>query len=189
MAQPLFSPVRFMSKRYIQEPSIDEKSKYYFISTWTGAQFLSAEFSCKNKIGEKVKANSKGLHECFPPHYTPKSHPLSCHTGPEREAIKSMVGYAFEEEKKDGEIPRGGSSSAYLFLLHEIEEKTAWRFRTLPLWNVDQLISWNLPNLMNKSSLGESKDQERRGEMECPFPLNIFSPKCGPWTSSIIIYW
>lgn len=58
--------------------------------------------------------------------------------------------------KQDGQIPRRGPGSAYLFLLLEVEEKAAWGFTTLPLLNVDQLISWNLTNLVNKSSLGEA---------------------------------
>lgn len=91
------------------------------------------------------------------------------------------------KRKQDGQIPRGGLGSAYLFLLHEVEEKAAWRFLTLPLLNVAQLISWNLTDLMNKSSLAEGKGQERRGDMKLPFSLNTCSSKCGPWTSSMSV--
>ena len=83
--------------------------------------------------------------------------------------------------------PRAGLGLAYLFLLQEVEEKAAWRFLALPLFNMAQLISWNLTNLMNKSSLGEDKGPERRGEMRVLFSLNTCSSKCGPWTSSISI--
>ena len=50
------------------------------------------------KTRSEQAADSKSLP--LLPHYTSKSsHPLSCHIGPEMEAIKSMLSYAFEEEK------------------------------------------------------------------------------------------
>lgn len=92
-----------------------------------------------------------------------------------------------KKRKQDGQIPRGGLGSAYLFLLHEVEEKAAWRLLTPPLLNVAQLISRNPTDVTNEFSLGEGKGQERRGEMKLPSSLNTCSSKCGPWTSSISI--
>lgn len=63
----------------------------------------------------------------------------------------------WRKRKQDDQIPRGGLGSAYLFLLQEVEEKATWRFLSLPLLNMVQLISWNLTELMKTSSLGEGK--------------------------------
>lgn len=127
-------------------------------------------------------AYSKGP-QVFPLHCTLKSsNRPSCHIGPEMEAIKHMLGYASEEGQEDGQIPKGGPSLVYLFLPQEAEQQAAWRFLTLPLLNMTQLISWNLTNLMNKSSHRGQRPGEMGREMELPFLLNTCSSKYGPQT-------
>lgn len=98
------------------------------------------------------------------------------------EAIKSMLGDAFAEEKIRWPAPKNRPWLSILFLLHDVEEKAALRIISLSFkGSLINFLESDPSN--NKSSLGEGKGQERRGEMDLPTHLNTYSSKCGPWTS------